>query len=138
MLGTTVFESFPSGDAAGGMVFSVVFASLVADQDKAIFGYSFAALAAIGRMYLFAHHLFDVGVGAGIAFVCTNGLKLAHEWAMGDEEEFRLAWAVVIMVTFMVFYKKVIGRVRKPLPVQYKSKNGEWSMDAGDEDDKKK
>ena len=66
--GNTVFESFPSGDVAGAMVFGGV----VYEHE---FGISFLCICldvALGRMYFWAHHLFDVSVGALIAAVCCT------------------------------------------------------------------
>jgi len=71
--GSTVFESFPSGDAAGAAVFS---SALVATASwSPYYACVFAGLSAFGRVYLFAHHVFDVSVGMAIAVACSKLLN---------------------------------------------------------------
>ena len=129
--GHTVFESFPSGDAAGGMVFSVVVATIT----KSPHGYLFAGLAAFGRMYLFAHHLLDVLAGCLIAFLCTTSLLLIPSRLHLEGGDFGVAEAVVTMLAFMVSYKKIV-KTRVTLPRQWEAKNGEWHMEVPDEKEK--
>jgi len=127
--GPTVFEAFPSGDAAGGAVFSLVLVTITGHKSA----YLFAAFAALGRMYLFAHHLLDVATGCAIAYVCTTGITVVHGRAMG--EVWGVGEAVCCMGGFIVFYKKVIKH-RTKLPRQWESKTGDWGMDV-DEGGKK-
>mmetsp|Transcript_16501 Transcript_16501/g.34051 ORF Transcript_16501/g.34051 Transcript_16501/m.34051 type:complete len:301 (-) Transcript_16501:70-972(-) len=118
--GYTVFESFPSGDAAGGMVASL--ALIDAIPGVGYWGYALAVGASFGRMYFFAHHVLDVSVGCGIACVCTEALKTvgrAHDF------EYGIWHAVAGMVLFILGYKQLC-KMRRPLPRQFISRGGGW------------
>ena len=118
--GYTVFESFPSGDAAGGMVASLALINAVPTLGS--LGYFLAVGASFGRMYFFAHHVLDVVVGCLIAVMSTVALERvgrAHEFTFG------LGQAVGGMVLFIFCYKQLL-KVRKPVPKQFKSKSGGW------------
>ena len=85
-------------------------------------GYLLALGASFGRMYFFAHHIFDVTVGCLIAVMCTVALERlgrAHEFQFG------LGQAVAGMVLFIGCYKQLL-KVRKAVPRQFKSKSGGW------------
>ena len=58
-IGETAFQSFPSGDAGGAMAFSYVLYRYGAGH----WVWSLAFLSSFGRLFLHAHHFFDVVAG---------------------------------------------------------------------------
>ena len=127
--GFMVFESFPSGDAAGAMCFSCVLAAVTQSD----YAYVFAAVASAGRMYFFAHHFIDVAVGAGIAYSVTRAAGELRTTDLGRrimiggvKEEYNLWHCVVVLLFFAVAYGKIQKRFRmKDLPRQFVAK-GKW------------
>lgn len=126
--GFMVFESFPSGDAAGAMCFSAVLASVLSTP----WAHALCLLACVGRMYLFAHHFLDVACGAAIAFAVTSALgglrgaeretKLRVLYA----DDFALWHSIVVVAIFAVLYGAIQKTFRmKHLPKQFASK-GKW------------
>lgn len=109
--GYTVFESFPSGDVAGAMVFSHTIAIATGSST---WPYVFACMSAFGRMYFFAHHLGDVSVGALFAWIVTNSVHAVVGW---QNVTILHAFAICIPSRFLINY--VIKRYRKPLPKIY-------------------
>lgn len=67
--GETATQSFPSGDATGGAVFATCLTLSAGTSGRAACGY--AVLVALGRMYLWAHHLGDVTAGCLIGVLST-------------------------------------------------------------------
>jgi len=113
--GWTVFESFPSGDAAGAMVFSCVLKEVTGSN----WSYLIAVIASYGRMYLFAHHLLDVTVGCLIAKVCTDWImrgRMIGGWLSLD-----IVHVLVAIPVFIVYFAKVTKLRRMKLPVKYVS-----------------
>lgn len=123
--GFTVFEAFPSGDAAGGMVASTVVWVVTGSK----WSWIWALGASYGRIYFFAHHVFDVFVGCLIAgsttlFLKPGGVggKVFEGFGFGGWD---LKWAVIGTVLFVVCYKRVLKQ-RKPVPKGWESKTGNW------------
>lgn len=108
--GWTVFESFPSGDAAGGACFSVVLAGITGSN----WAYLIAAIVCYGRMYLFAHHLLDVAVGCAIAYVVTTLLGRFGE-------SLTITYVFVSIPFFMAYFSKVLKMRRMELPEEFTS-----------------
>jgi len=98
--GHVCFESFPSGDAAGAMVFSAALFIITDYQYYWVFLFGF--MSAFGRMYFFAHHLFDVLVGEIVAFTVLFTFDHLYDWkTFGTQHMFYgfpafLAWFFVL------------------------------------------
>ena len=111
--GNTVFESFPSGDVAGAMVFSM---ALFMSTNLGFLSFAFVSMSALGRMYFWAHHLFDVSVGALIALICCTILDTAIGW-----QNFNVLYLVVIGALSRYGIKYFYSRPRD-LPKQFQEK----------------
>ena len=122
--GWTVFESFPSGDAAGAMVFSVVLEQITGSN----LSYLFALGGCFGRMYLFAHHFLDVTCGCLIAFIVTSAL---NEFV--GVNNFAIAQVLVAIPAFIIFFSKVMKLRKIELPEEYKANNSAlvWGTGGG-------
>ncbi|GBG32356.1 Hypothetical Protein FCC1311_085812 [Hondaea fermentalgiana] len=94
--GETAFESFPSGDAAGAIVFSVILAHLGAGPAS----WLCVLLSAFGRVFLHAHHIIDVTVGSLIGYFCTNYLIGVY----GFQEGLGPIHTAISMITFIAFH----------------------------------
>lgn len=112
--GVTVFESFPSGDAAGAMAFSTALFVITGRQHLSAF--VFAGLSAFGRMYFWAHHIGDVSAGMAIAYVCTEALDRMVGW-----RDFGAPLTLTITgVSYYVIFK-LLPKLRVPLPAKYRT-----------------
>ena len=111
--GYMVFESFPSGDAAGATVFAIVLSDLLGGP---WWPYLLAVGSAFGRIYFFAHHIGDVAVGAALAAAVTVGCKRAAGPGGGA---FELRHAVAAMILFAGTYGQLVKRLRLTLPRQF-------------------
>lgn len=134
-----MFESFPSGDVAGAMVFSM---SLFMSTNLGILSFAFVSMSAFGtlciffmyhplsyprhihtyiyttgRMYFWAHHLFDVSVGALIAAICCSILNAAIGW-----ENFNVFYLTAIGSLSRYAIKYFYSRPRN-LPKKFQTKS---------------
>lgn len=107
--GQNVFQAFPSGDAAGAMCFSYTLYLITNDS----WSFMWVVLSMFGRMYLWAHHLVDVVVGALISVVCMTFLLTYVNTSMDNYGGIHVALSLGLFVTA---YKKVTP---PPLPTHF-------------------
>ena len=106
-VGWTMFESFPSGDTAG----SVVFCYVIYRATGCFEIFAFVMMAAFGRMYFWAHHFLDVVAGGGIAILTCYALEtMVGPWsAFGPQHS-------VALTIFVIVGGKQVVKYRLPLP----------------------
>ena len=114
--GHTVFESFPSGDAAGAMCLSAAAYAITGYTQRWVFAFGF--LSAFGRMYFFAHHFGDVSVGIGIAAAVVFAADAVLSW-----ETFGVFHFCFLFPVFVLFYGQ-ISKFKKDVPPKYRSRDG--------------
>ncbi|KAG8463854.1 hypothetical protein KFE25_000022 [Diacronema lutheri] len=107
-VGHTAIESFPSGDAIGGAVASS--ALYLASGGASVFVWLPLILSAYGRVYIWAHHLLDVLVGAAIGVGISCGLHALSPWT-----EFGM-WQLLLCVAIFVIGRKLVVRLQPQLP----------------------
>lgn len=112
------FESFPSGDVAGAMVFAFVLFL----YGGGVWVWLLVALSALGRLYFHAHHLFDTVVGAAIAVVCTTILSSIYglEEGMGSKHSFA---SLCVFATYHLISEKSKAK-SIVIPEEYRKKKG--------------
>jgi len=104
--GHTAGESFPSADTTGGAVFAAVFMLLGLIQP--VTAVALSLVIAFSRIYLQAHHLFDVGVGFALGW----GTTLAMWPLCGQERTYGPGMATLSVLFFVVF--SLVARKMKP------------------------
>lgn len=106
--GYTAIESFPSGDACGGAVASTVLWLVTGGGSWLV--WLPMLLSSYGRMYIWAHHLLDVVVGAAIGAGATLALHAVAPW-----QSFGGAGLALCMGVFVLGRKGVVS-LQPPLP----------------------
>jgi len=155
--GYAVFESFPSADAAGAMIFSCALSLAIKNNDDdddddnssaaatSNWVYIFVIITSFGRMYYWAHHLLDVLVGCMIPYLIHElyiGLSSKYSKSLLQSEssesslfsfllappnEFTLVHVLVCVLIFGPFYK-YHSKNKYPLPKKYHIKKGDSNI----------
>jgi membrane-associated phospholipid phosphatase len=108
--GYTAIESFPSGDACGGAVASTALYLVTGSSSWLI--WLPMLLSAYGRVYIWAHHILDVVVGAALGIGISLALNRLSPWHS-------FGWQPLLLcVAVFAAGRKGIVRLRPQLPAE--------------------
>jgi len=117
--GDTAFHSFPSGDAAGAMVFSYVLHL----HGAGVWSWLLVILSCFGRVYFHAHHVSDVLIGSWCGYFCTNRIVGWFGLLDGGMNSLHTSIFMVAFASFHILARKYLSfdipaefKLREPSP----------------------